>query len=317
VTLQWIDDYVDQRRAEGLMDTTATLLHYRLNLFSMWLRRYCRSDIRRLTPAQLRAFAVWLMTKYRSTRGRGKGKNLCRHSVRQTLISICRFLSWLTEEGRLLINPAAGFEIMKPADRLPCDILTRREIKRLLAAPDALTPASIRERAMMELLYGTGIRRQELYNLDVSDLDLSRGVIFVRQGKGRKDRVTPMGRTATEAVARYMSHARLKPATSPVEPALFVNDWGRRVNRNAINRILEKCTRRCNIKRRVTAHMIRHTVATHMLENGANVRVVQEMLGHARLDSTQIYTRVTIPHLRQVHADKHPRGRRRAKALTA
>ena len=317
MSLTWINEYVEARRVEGLADNTVKVLHWKLKLLAEWARRRCGEDLRRLTPAKLEAFSAWLMTRRRVERGANRGRLLSPSYARDATISVRRFLAWLTESGRLLVNPAARVDPPRPVHILPRGILTRREIGKLLASPNARTAEGERDKAILELLYGAGIRGRELYNLDMGDVDLARGVVFVRRGKGAKDRVVPTGSRAADTVSQYLSRARPRLVSSPVESALFVDGWGKRLTGGFINRRMRLYTRRCGIKRRVTAHAIRHTLATHMLENGADVRTVQEMLGHADIDSTQIYTRVSIPHLREVHRRTHPRARRRAKALTA
>lgn len=312
MSLEWIEDYVRQRRAEGLADSTAVVLRWKLKIFARWVKRYCRSDIRRLTPERLQTFLAWMTTRYRIPHGANRGKHIGRLYARDVMIVLGRFFSWLTESGRLLMNPAARMLLPRPIAVLPRGILNRREIKKLLYAPDVRKAGGARDQAILEVMYGTGLRRQEVYNLDIGEVDLSRGLVFVRRGKGAKDRVVPMGGRARESAARYLSRERIRLVSSPVNPALFVNDAGRRLANDFANRMLTKYALRCGIKRRITPHMIRHTVATHMLENGANVRMIQEMLGHASLDSTQIYTHVAIRHLRDVHRKAHPRARRRA-----
>jgi RNA polymerase-binding protein DksA len=183
-------------------------------------------------------------------------------------------------------------------------------VERLLDAPDAGTPESLRDRAALELLYGGGLRASELVGLDVDDVDVDEGRIRVA-GKGGKEREVPIGRFAKEAVSAYLTRARPALATPASRAALLLAARGGRLPRQSCNRIVARHARAAGIDRRVTPHTLRHSFATHLLEGGADVRVVQELLGHASVATTQIYTLVTREHLREVYYSSHPRARLR------
>jgi integrase/recombinase XerD len=183
------------------------------------------------------------------------------------------------------------------------------EVGRLIDAPPAGEAVGLRDRAILELLYGAGLRISELTGLDVDDVELEDGSVRVL-GKGGKERDVPVGRYAREAVSAYLTRARPGFATSRSRAALFLNQRGGRLTRQGISLLLARHVRAAGIRRRVTPHTLRHSFATHLLEGGADVRVVQELLGHASVATTQIYTLVTKEHLREVYFTSHPRARR-------
>jgi len=211
-------------------------------------------------------------------------------------------------EGVTERDPAAG--VARP--RLPRSLphpITTDEVRRLLEAPDAATPAGIRDRAILELLYSSGLRISELTGLDVDDLDLDDGGVRVL-GKGGKEREVPLGSYAREALGAYLTRGRPALASATTRGALFLNARGGRLSRQSCARLLGRYVRLSGIERGVTLHTLRHSFATHLLEGGADVRVVQELLGHASVATTQIYTLVTTQHLRDVYDRSHPRARR-------
>jgi integrase/recombinase XerD len=179
----------------------------------------------------------------------------------------------------------------------------------LLNVPRSDTAVGLRDRALLELLYGSGLRVSELVGLDVDDVDLEEGSVRVL-GKGGKERDVPIGRFGREAVAAYVTRARPDLESGRARGALLLNTRGGRLSRQSVNRILGAHARAAGIERRVTPHSLRHSFATHLLEGGADVRVVQELLGHASVATTQIYTLVTREHLREVYYTSHPRARR-------
>jgi integrase/recombinase XerD len=229
-------------------------------------------------------------------------------SVARMLSSVRSFHRFLLRDGITARDPATGVAQPKLPRQLPHP-LTVDETRRLLEAPDPGTPAGLRDRAILELLYGAGLRISELTALDVDDLDLDGGAVRV-MGKGGKEREVPLGRFAREAVDAYLTRGRPALAAPTSRGALFLNARGGRLTRQSGNRLLAAHVRTAGIESRVTPHSLRHSFATHLLEGGADVRVVQELLGHASVATTQIYTLVTEEHLREVYYTAHPRARR-------
>jgi integrase/recombinase XerD len=226
------------------------------------------------------------------------------------LSSVRSFHRFLLREGTVDRDPTSTVIQPKLPRSLPHP-LPLEEITRLLDSPDPRTSAGLRDRAILEVLYGAGLRISELVELDVDDVDLEEGSVRV-MGKGRKERDVPIGRMAREAVGAYLGRARPAFASRSSRAALFLNARGGRLTRQSCARLLSTHVEAAGIHRRVTLHTLRHSFATHLLEGGADVRVVQELLGHASVATTQIYTLVTKEHLREVYYSSHPRARRGA-----
>lgn len=222
------------------------------------------------------------------------------------LSSIKSFFRFLILEGYITVNPADNLESPKIRRRLP-EVLTVQEVDRLLSNPNVVSLTGLRDRAMFELMYATGLRVSELLSLEVDDINLSTG--YVRcLGKGRKERIVPVGKTASFWVERYIGRSRQKLIKGTVNRTLFVNAKGRKMTRQGFWKLLNKHVEQAGITKEVTPHTLRHSFATHLLENGADLRSVQEMLGHADISTTQIYTHLTKAHLREVYQKSHPRA---------
>jgi integrase/recombinase XerD len=229
-------------------------------------------------------------------------------SVVRALSSVRSFHRFLLREGIVDRDPAATVTRPRVPRALPRP-LTVDEIGRLLETPDPATPAGVRDRAIFELLYGAGLRISELVGLDVDDVDIEDGAVRVL-GKGGKEREVPVGRFARDAVQDYLRRGRPSFASARTRGALFLNTRGGRLTRQSAARILQAHARTARLERHLTLHSLRHSFATHLLEGGADVRVVQELLGHASVATTQVYTLVTREHLREVYYTSHPRARR-------
>lgn len=222
------------------------------------------------------------------------------------LSSIKSFFRFLVLEGIITINPTDNLESPKIQRKLP-EVLTVQEVDQLLSNPNVVSLTGLRDRAMFELMYATGLRVSELLSLEVDDVNLSAG--YVRcLGKGRKERIVPVGQTASFWVERYIGRSRQKLIKGTVNRILFVNAKGRKMTRQGFWKLLNKHVDQAGITKEVTPHTLRHSFATHLLENGADLRSVQEMLGHADISTTQIYTHLTKTHLREVYQKSHPRA---------
>jgi len=227
---------------------------------------------------------------------------------RQRIGAIQNFFTWLCRRGILQANPAADLDLPRKPNRVLPRTLSAHEIQAILDVPDVTDLLGIRDRAILETLYSSGIRRGECARIDIDDVDLQLGTILVRKGKGQKDRVVPLGQRAAYWIAKYLEHTRPKLETHSSERALFISGYGERFNINHIGNWVRKTIAAASIGRKASCHTLRHSCATHMLENGADIRFIQQQLGHARLDTTQIYTEVSIVKLREVHARTHPHG---------
>jgi integrase/recombinase XerD len=243
---------------------------------------------------------------YRSPR---TGKPLATNSQLARLGCIQRFFAWLCRSGVLLANPAADLDLpRKQARNLPKS-LSEAEITRLLDLPDLTSPFGLRDRTILELFYATGIRRAEMANLDLGDFDPALQTLHIRRGKGGKDRVLPVGGRAAHWLNRYCAEVRPLFAHLPTETGLFLSGYATRLTKAYLGTWVSGLMRQAGITKPGSCHLFRHSCATHMLEGGADIRYIQAMLGHARLDTTQIYTHVSIRALQDVHARTHPHGR--------
>ncbi|MEI6218517.1 MAG: tyrosine-type recombinase/integrase [bacterium] len=228
----------------------------------------------------------------------------------QHMTVLVSFYSYLKQAGHLAHNPAMEVTYAKQPQRLPKAVLSHPEMKKLLRQPDISTVLGFRDRTIMELLYSTGIRRQELLSLDLQDVDVETGLIMVRQGKGGKDRIVPVGKVACRYLQSYLDGVRtevLKHCPDPLTPALFPSTRTGRLRRNALAELIAKYARKARLHKTITPHTFRHTCATALVRNNAGIRHVQEMLGHAQLSTTQEYVRLTINDLKEAHSRFHPR----------
>jgi integrase/recombinase XerD len=289
----------------GLSENTLEAYRRDLARYVDFLRHREVGDLQRVDEGVVRSFVASLSA---STHG-PEAAPYRATSVARTLSAVRSFHRFLVREGVSERDPAA--RVVPP--RLPRSLprpLPVEDVRRLLEAPDAASPTGLRDRAILELLYGSGLRISELTGMDVDDLDLEEGSLRVL-GKGGKEREVPLGSFGRDAVSAYLTRGRPALATAVSRGALFLNARGGRLSRQSCARLLGRYVRLAGIDRRVTLHTLRHSFATHLLEGGADVRVVQELLGHASVATTQIYTLVTARHLREVYDESHPRARRR------
>ena len=233
-----------------------------------------------------------------------------RASLARKLASLRAFCRWGKRQAYIEGDPTIGVFTIKQEERLP-QFLRLREIEALLEAPDTNEPDGLRDKALMELLYASGIRAGEAHALDVNDLRLEDEELSIRHGKGDKERVAMMGRMAVEAMQNYLRHGRPILAAhneGTPDPAVFLNKFGRRLSDRGIRRTFDKYFRIASERLKTTPHTLRHSFATHLLDNGADLRAVQELLGHANLVTTQIYTHVTTERMKAVYEKAHPRA---------
>ncbi|HUV03598.1 MAG TPA: site-specific tyrosine recombinase XerD [Armatimonadota bacterium] len=228
------------------------------------------------------------------------------NSIGRKLSAIRTFCKFACREGYLKKDFTANVEGMRGVKKLP-GVLTIEEVSRLLTQPDTRDASGARDRAMLETLYATGVRASELVNLRLSDVNA--GVGFIRcMGKGSKERIVPLGKVAIEYLARYLSNSRPKYARSGSSEYLFLTNRGRKMSRVGFWKIVKKYAARAGITKDVTPHTLRHSFATHLLQGGADLRSIQEMLGHADIATTQVYTHVSREKLKEVYRQSHPRA---------
>jgi integrase/recombinase XerD len=234
-----------------------------------------------------------------------KGRLLSLRTQGQSLGVVKAFTRFLKQKDYLVRDPGEAIKLPKKPKRLPKVILSSKEIQKLMDAPNIRTNKGYRNRIVLEILYDTAIRRSELSGIKINHLDLNAGFIQVR-GKGDKDRVVPLSNRVCRLVKNYIMMVRPELLQGKDSGHLVLNRWGRKMDPNSIWAVVKRCAYLAGIRKTVSTHTFRHTCATHMLKNGAPVRHLQEMLGHESLESTQLYTRVTINDLKKIHAKYHP-----------
>lgn len=266
-------------------------------------------------PEHLNRTVVDLYQRYLSQRPKADGELLSRDTQGKKLLTVAKYCRWLARERLVAYDPAAELELPRAGVRLPKAVLTAEEAERVLAVPDPATVLGLRDRAMLETLYATGIRRSELIRLDLEHVELARGVLAVRHAKGDKDRFVPLGDRTAAWIRVYLAESRPRLLVDPDEKAVFLSVRGLRMNNHYLTEVVAKALEASGVGKKGGCHLFRHTAATLMLEGGADLRFIQQMLGHASVETTQVYTRVTLDKLRSVHAATHP-GARLGRRLT-
>jgi integrase/recombinase XerD len=297
--------YLDHLMVErGLADNTVTSYRRDLRRYVAHLASRGVDDFPGIDEGSVAGFLMELRE------GDGEHPPLSASSAARTVVAVRGFHRFAVREGLTSRDPATGVRPPAPARRLP-KALPVSDIERILEAAGAPgTVLASRDRALLETLYATGARISEAVGLDVDDLDLEEGSVLLR-GKGRKERIVPLGSYAVEALQGYLVRGRSALASvGKGVPAVFLNARGGRLSRQSAWTVLVRSSERAGVLADVSPHTLRHSFATHLLDGGADVRVVQELLGHASVTTTQVYTLVTVDSLREVYATAHPRALR-------
>lgn len=281
-------------------ERTLETRRYALKLFMTWAQD---RDLKR--PSTITRSILESYQRHLWSHRKKDGKPLATGTQIGRLSAVRQFFKWLYKDGRIEADPAAHLEMPKEERRLPHDTLSEIEVADLLAAPEVADPLGVRDRAILELLYSTGIRRTETARLELRDLSTERATLFIRKGKGGKDRVVPIGKRALQWVERYLGEVRPLLHIDLAEQGLFLTGYGAPFTPNSLGNLVTKLVRQ-SLGKRGSCHLLRHACATHMLDHGADSRVIQQLLGHAKLETTQIYTEVSIKLLQEVHARTHP-----------
>jgi integrase/recombinase XerD len=294
---KYIEQYLDyiklKQYSSRTLDTYRRILDSFLNYLQAKGKRICD-----LTRSDLKDYQSDLY--YQEYQGKPLGiKTQCLR-----LSTVRMLFKYLAAENLILTNPAVNIELPKEPKRLPRVILTAKEAAKILENIDTTTVKGIRDRAIFEIMYSSGLRIDELIHLTIEALNFEQGLLTVEKGKGAKERVVPIGKSACYWVKEYLE--KIRPRV-PGNPYLFLSiQSSKRLTRSVIDTMCLEYTNQVGIKKHVTPHTFRHTCATLMLKGGADIRYVQELLGHASLKTTQIYTKVTIQDLKKVHARCHP-----------
>lgn len=276
------------------------------------VERYIRAFIRwcepraLVRPTQIAQTDIEFYQRHLLHHRKANGEPLSIFSQRSALVPLRGFFRWLARERVIPSDPAMEIELPRMQRVLPHQILTAVEAERVLRQPDTRAPVGTRDRAMLEMLYSTGLRRMEIANLRVSDIDDERSLVFVCQGKWRKDRWVPVSQRAMRWVHRYLKKVRPLAVATHDDGTLFLTRNGAPFNDSWLSTTISNYVRKARLGKFGSCHLFRHTMATLMLENGADIRFIQAMLGHADLKSTQIYTHVSIGQLKAVHLATHP-----------
>ncbi|OGB25880.1 MAG: hypothetical protein A3I66_00060 [Burkholderiales bacterium RIFCSPLOWO2_02_FULL_57_36] len=290
----------------GLSEQTAKIRKRALDGFILWCDERGLQRPHDITRPILQRYQSHL---YHYRKANGQPLTFSTQATR--LLPIVAFFKWLARENHILHNPASDLVLPKPPRQLPKHLMSVADIETVLNQADIETASGIRNRAMLETLYSSGIRRSELIHLTLYDVDTERGTLMVRQGKGNKDRFIPLGARACAWVNRYVQEVRPQLALTLDQRTLFVTDYGEAFEKNRLSDMVKRHMQWAGFKHG-GCHAFRHAMATHMLENGADIRYIQVILGHSELSTTQIYTHVAIGKLKAVHTLTHPARLERA-----
>lgn len=287
---RYIDKFINYLKIEKNV-SKHTIINYTIDLeaFSAFLGE---KDINGVDHLLLRRFLAEM-----------RAKAYAKRTIARKLASLRSFFKFLYREGHIKANPITAISSPKLDKKLP-KFLDVEKVTKLILTPDTKTESGLRDRAMLETLYSTGIRVSELVGLDTGDIDFISGVLKVF-GKGSKERIVPIGDEAVNAIRRYMDRRNKRVKD---KDAVFLNNHGSRLTDRSVRRVLDKYIRACSIEEKISPHSLRHSFATHLLDRGADLRSVQELLGHMNLSTTQIYTHVTMERLKSVYDKAHPRA---------
>lgn len=291
-----IAQFKDILKSRGYSKATVTSYSEHLSYFNGWLKDSGIGDLKQITADVIGNYQAFVWQK-----------PLAAETKAVYMRAVKRLFEHLVESNQLLVNPAEGIVETNRKNRKLAPVLSQGQIKRILEQPNLSITTGLRDRAVLEVLYATAIRRGELLNLHVYDADLKDKVLYIRKTKNRVQRVVPLTKSAVAHVKEYLTHIRPKWAKKvPKQRKLFLINTGKALNGAALQAMIRKHRIDAKIKQPVSAHTFRRTCATHMLRSGADIRYVQALLGHRSLKSTQVYTRVAVADIKQTHNKTHP-----------
>ena len=297
----WINRYLEWVQMSNYANTTVVAWRNDLAIFLEWCLSRQLNHPQELTKPIIESYQRYLFYYRKKT-----GQTMSFGRQRSLLFVVKKLLGWLAKNNHILYNPASELELPRQIKCQLPDVLTVNEVEQVMAQCDLTDSLGVRDRAILETFYSTGIRRLELVNLCVYDISADNQVLMVRQGKGKKDRVVPIGERALAWIDTYLNEVRCQLVTRHQEMTLFLNYQGEKLAPETLTDHVRNYIRQAGIKKSGSCHLFRHTMATTMLENGADVRFIQEMLGHACLSTTQRYTHVSIRQLKEIHRATHP-----------
>lgn len=295
-------EYLDNQKSLGMNIHTIRGQRFYLEVFFKWCMERGIED-----PNQMTISLVDRYQKYVSQyRNQVTKKVITPETQNHILISMKTLYEWMQRREYIVKNPCWNVRLVKTPKRIPRNILKVEEVEKMLSVPDLESGLGVRNRAILELFYSTGIRRFELQKLKISDVDLVNRTVFILEGKRRQDRLIPMSERASDWIRKYLEEVRITLVKGPDDGTLFVSVRGGKMDTSRIGEVVKAAKEKAEIEKKGSTHMFRHTTATLMLDNGADIRHVQEMLGHRDLNSTQIYTHVAIRKLQEVYEKTHP-----------
>ncbi len=297
-----LDEYRQHLNVRNFASETAKRYIIFLNHFFTWLKQRNTVNVTEVSSEVIRDYQAHL---FEQVNKRGELNSVFHQN--NNLKAIKSFFRFLRDNDYIVHDPASDVSYAKTPHRLPRSILTQGEMKKLLHAPNTKTALGYRDRTILEVFYSTGIRREELINLMIEDADFADGFIRVNSGKGKKDRVVPVGKIACRYLENYITAVRPMFVKNIHDNHIFLTLKGGRLSAGRVWDIVKKYSRKAKLKKNISPHTFRHTCATLMLRNKANIRHIQELLGHASLETTQVYTSVSIADLKEVHSKCHPR----------
>ncbi len=301
------EEYLAYLKSKGFKAGSIKDTAKHLDTFNLWLMEIKQQELNQVTGRTIREYQTYLNNDYR----KNNGQKIAAVTIIIKLNTLKRYFKYLVKHKEILLDPSVDIEIPKVRNYLPRHILSQEEAERLLGLPDK-TMMGIRNKAILELLYSTGMRGQELCNLEIYDLNLKEQTIHIRAPKNRKDRIIPLGEKAKEALEQYLLTSRNKLSKDAKEKAVFINISGRRITQKALRCLVKKYAKKLRLDKNISVHSLRHSCAAHLLENGSNLRIIQQLLGHSSPRSTEIYTHIMPQELKTGISRYHPRERMKA-----
>ncbi len=297
----YLNRYLDWLHIQNYSKATIKGRDHYLSVFIVWCDERSLKRPNEITKPILERYQRHLYLHRKKD-----GEPLSFRSQHSHLVPIRAWFKWLTRQNHILYNPASELDLPRLEKRLPKHVLSQPEVETVLNQADINDALGIRDRAMLETLYSTGMRRMELIGLKLYDIDVDRGTVMIRQGKGKKDRMIPIGERALAWIDKYLVEVRPELVSGIDEGVLYLTNLSEPFTPNRLTQLVRNYVQSSEIGKTGSCHLFRHTMATLMLEHGADIRFIQEMLGHADVSTTQIYTQVSIRQLKEIHTATHP-----------
>lgn len=296
-----LNQYLESLLVKGFTEATARTRRKQVESFLEWLKERGIEEPLEVTRPVLERYQRYLF-HYRKK----NGEPMSFRSQHALLVAVRQWFRWMTRENHIMHNPASELELPKQGHHLPKHVLNVQEAEQVLQQPDIGDPLGLRDRAILEVLYSTGMRRMEVAGLKVYDVDFDGCTVLIRQGKGRKDRMVPIGKRALAWMMKYINEARPHLVSEPDDYTIFLTNAGEPLVLEWISHLAHYYVEKAQIGKEGSAHLFRHTMATLMLDGGADIRFIQQMLGHVSLRTTERYTHVSIRQLQKVYEATHP-----------